>query len=211
MIERQAARVISNQELKNYKGPKFYISHHAVMKPESKSTPCRIVFNSSSKIQGKCLNDFLAKGPSLLNNMLGILLRFRQSKVAFIGDIKKMFHSIEIPTEDQMTHLFLWRDLDVGKEPTTYAITRVNMGDRPSSAIAQTALRKTAEDAMEEYPDAAKIVLRNSYMDDIPASVEKYDVAIKVKDISLTKTIKWEALCLCDQELKECISVTSYF
>lgn len=184
MIDRGAARIVTDSELANYKGPRFYISHHAVLKPESKSTPCRIVFNSSSKFQGHSLNDFLAKGPSLLNNMIGILLRFRQNRVAFIGDIKKMFHCIEIPNEDQMTHLFLWRDLDISKEPTTYAITRVNMGDRPSSAIAQTALRKTAEDAMQIYPDAAKIVLRNSYMDDIPASVAGEDTAFKImKDI----------------------------
>ena len=185
MIDRKAARIVTNAELEEYQGPKFYIAHHAVMKPESKSTPCRIVFNSSSKFYGKSLNDFLAKGPSLLNNMLGILLRFRQNQVAFIGDIKKMFHSIEIPNEDQMTHLFLWRDLDITKEPTTYAITRVNMGDRPSSAIAQTALRKTAENAMIEFPEAAKVVLRNCYMDDIPASVTDRVKAIQIMgDIS---------------------------
>ena len=74
--------------------------------------------------------------------------------------------------------------MDRSKKPSTYAITRVNMGDRPSSAIAQTVLRKTAEAAMQEYPEAANIVLRNSYMDDIPASVAQEGEAIKImKDI----------------------------
>ena len=171
MIDRKAARKITEAELNSFQGAKFYIAHHAVMKAESKSTPCRIVFNSSAKYGGLSLNDCLAKGPSLLNGLLGILLRFRQNKVAFIGDISKMYHSIDIPLEDQMTHLFLWRDFDTSVEPKTYAMTVVNMGDKPSATIAQIALRKTAEEAKEEFPESIEIILQNSYMDDISGSV----------------------------------------
>ena len=177
MLDRGAARKVSQEEISKYGGAQFYIAHHAVFKPESKSTPCRIVFNSSAKYAGLSLNDCLAKGPSLLNMLLGILLRFRQGKVAFVGDISKMFHSIEIPVEDQMTHLFLWRGLDTKKEPETYAITAVNMGDRPSATIAQIALRKTAEAAKEDFPEAAEIILQNSYMDDIPGSADSHEKA----------------------------------
>ena len=87
MLDRGAARKVTEEELSRYKGTKFYIAHHAVLKPESKSTPCRIVFNSSAKYAGLSLNDCLAKGPSLLNMLLGVLLRFRQGKIGFIGDI----------------------------------------------------------------------------------------------------------------------------
>ena len=171
MIDRNAAREVTEEELTRYTGPQFYLSHHAVMKPESRSTPCRIVFNSSAKYMGLSLNECLAKGPSLLNSLLGILIRFRQNQIAFIGDIKKMFHSIDIPLHDQMVHLFLWRDCDTDSKPTTYAMTAVNMGDRPSATIAQIALRKTAESALNRYPESANIILQNAYMDDIPGSV----------------------------------------
>ena len=107
MIDRKAARKVSEAELANYQGAKYYIAHHAVLKPESRTTPCRIVFNSSAQFHGLSLNDYLAKGPSLLNQLLGILLIFRERRVAFIGDISKMFHAIAIPFEDQMVHLFL--------------------------------------------------------------------------------------------------------
>ena len=83
-----------------------------------------------------------------------------------------MFHSIAIPVEDQMTHLFLWRNLNTEVDPVTYAMTAVNMGDRPSATIAQTALRKTAQDAKQKFPEAAEIIIRNSYMDDIPGSAD---------------------------------------
>ena len=142
------------------------------MKPDSRSTPCRIVFNSSAKHGGVSLNDCLAKGPSLLNVLLGILLRFRQYKVAFVGDISKMFHSIDIAVEDQMTHLFLWREFDTTRYPETYAMTVVNMGDRPSSAIAQIALRKSAKLESQISKESTDIILYNSYMDDIPGGAE---------------------------------------
>ena len=181
MVERKVARRVTDQELKEYQGPIFYIAHHDVLSPQSVSTPMRVVFNSSARTRGGLsLNDCLAKGPCLLNQLLGILLRFRQEEFAFIGDIKKMFHSIDIPTQDQMTHLFLWRDMEVAKNPGTYAMTAVNMGDRPASAIAQTALRMTAEAAADTYPEASKIVLSNSYMDDIPASASSEESGMKV-------------------------------
>ena len=171
MLKRGAARLISEKELASYKGPKFYLTYFPVMNPSSKSTPCRIVFNSSAVFMGHSLNQYLAKGPSLLNALLGVLLRFRQGRYAFIGDIAKMYHSIDIPIRDQMTHLFLWRSDRNEAHPSTYAMTVVNMGDRPSAAIDQVALRKTSEDARSKFPEAADMILKNHYMDDMPASV----------------------------------------
>ena len=56
----------------------------------------------------------------MLNNLLNVLLRFREEEVAVIRDIQKMFRSINIPLLDQITHCFLWKDLDDQKEPETY-------------------------------------------------------------------------------------------
>ena len=48
MLKRKVARPVSEQELRDYVGPKFYISHHDVLNHQS-------------------VNDCLAKGPCLLN------------------------------------------------------------------------------------------------------------------------------------------------
>ena len=79
-----------------------------------------------------------------------------------------------------MTHLFLWRDMQVKEKPATFAMTAVNMGDRPAAAIAQRALRMTAEEAAEDYPEASEMIIKNSYMDDIPASVESEEAAVEL-------------------------------
>ena len=42
---------------------------------------------------GHVLNEYWAKGPDLLNSLLGILIRFRENEIAFIGDIWKMYNT----------------------------------------------------------------------------------------------------------------------
>ncbi|XP_068713032.1 uncharacterized protein [Montipora foliosa] len=184
MIEREVARKLSQTELKNYKGPIHYISHHEVLKPASKSTPVRIVFNSSARYMGHMLNDYWAKGPHLLNDLLGVLIRFRENNIAMIGDIKKMYHTVKIKTIEQHTHRFLWRDMDTGRPPDTYVIQRVSFGDKPSGMIATVALRKTAEMGADRYPEATQVIKENTYMDDIIESVPTKEKATKLaKDI----------------------------
>ena len=98
-------------------GPAHYISHHAVLRPDSTSTPVRIVFNSSSTYQGHRLNDYWQKGHDLLNGLFGVILRFRENKVAITADISKMYHRVLIPLEDQHVHRFHWRDLEIDRSP----------------------------------------------------------------------------------------------
>ena len=184
MIEREVARKLSQTELKNYKGPIYYIPHHEVLKPNSKSTLVRIVFNSSARYMGHMLNDYWAKGPHLLNDLLGVLIWFREYNIAMIGDIKKMYHTVKIKPIEQHTHRFLWRDMDTGRPPDMYVIQRVSFGDKPSGTIATVALRKTAEMGADRYPEAAQVIKENTYMDDIIESVPTKEKATKLaKDI----------------------------
>ena len=117
MTELNFSRKLSGVELKSYKGPVHYIAHHAVIRPDKKSTPIRIVFNSSSSYQCHRLNDYWLKGPDLLNNLFGIILRFRENEVALSADISKMYHRILVPERDQHVHRYLWRDMETNREP----------------------------------------------------------------------------------------------
>jgi hypothetical protein len=47
MERMQFARKLTKDEIEEWKGPVHYVAHHAVVRPEKKSTPVRIVFNSS--------------------------------------------------------------------------------------------------------------------------------------------------------------------
>ena len=87
MIDRKAAREVTEAELQNYHGQKYFLTHLAVEKPDSKTTPFRIVFNSSARYKGYSLNDCLLKGPSLLNALFGVLQRYHLHPYAYVGDL----------------------------------------------------------------------------------------------------------------------------
>ena len=144
-----------------------YVSHHAVIRPEKKSTPVRIVFNLSANYHGHCLNGYWYKGPDLLNSLFGVLLRFRENEVTVCGDISKMYHRVLITEEDQQVHRYLWRDLQTERPSDVYVKTALTFGDKPSPAMAQIALRRTAKDGEEIHPEAARVIQEDVYMDDI--------------------------------------------
>ena len=58
MIDRGVARKLMESELETYDWPTYYVSHHEVVNPDSKSTPVRIVFNNSAKYMGHALNEY---------------------------------------------------------------------------------------------------------------------------------------------------------
>ncbi|XP_068739547.1 uncharacterized protein [Montipora capricornis] len=82
-----------------------------------------------------------------------------------------MYHRIRIPEADQHVHRFLWRDLQTDREPDVYVKRVLIFGDKPAPAMAQIALRKTVDEAREDFPEAAQVLKDNTYMDDICDSV----------------------------------------
>ena len=57
VLDREVARKLTYEEIENYKGPHYYLTHHEVVKSDS-STAFRIVFNSSLNYLGHCINDY---------------------------------------------------------------------------------------------------------------------------------------------------------
>ena len=61
-----------------------------------------MVFDASAKTpEGPSLNDCMHAGPSLLPNLMDILLRFRLQRVGLISDIEKAFLNISISPEQR--------------------------------------------------------------------------------------------------------------
>ena len=102
MVERGAARRVSKEEMGQYKGYINYLPHLAVKNPKSESTPVRICFDASRpQGGGPSLNSVLAKGPDrYINNLAGVLIKFRNGREAAKGDVKKMYNSVRLETED---------------------------------------------------------------------------------------------------------------
>jgi hypothetical protein len=67
--------------------------------------------------------------------------------------------------------------MDTNRAPDVYVKTVLTFGDKPAPAMAQTALQKTATEGEKRYPEAAEVLKKNTYMDDICDSVHAVEQA----------------------------------
>ena len=74
-----------------------YLPHHGVIKVDSISTKCRIVFDGSAKnSEGVSLNENLLPGPRRQLDIILLLINFRMHPYTIVGDISRMFDQINL-------------------------------------------------------------------------------------------------------------------
>ena len=122
----------------------------------------RRVANAASKFRGQSLNSNLT-GPDLLNNLLGVLMRFREHPVAVLADIDAMFMQIAIHQFDQSALQFLW---SADNQIQQYQFTRLIFGANCSPSCAKYVLNHCAKEKSQQFPKALKVVRKHFYMDD---------------------------------------------
>ncbi len=73
------------------------LPYRPVVRPDSKTTPVRPVFDASCKSPGSpSLNDCQENGPNLIEHLQSVLLRFREHRFGLIADIKPAFLMISV-------------------------------------------------------------------------------------------------------------------
>ena len=166
IIDKGHASAIPSEEVPPPPGRSWYLPHFATYHNTKRTI--RVVFDSSCEFEGVSLNKVLLPGPDLMNNLIGVLMRFRKENIAVMCDIEQMFHSfyVEPPHRDFLR--FLWFE---GNDPSKPIIEyRMNVhlfGNGPSPAVATYGLRRTAIDGEEEHgEEAKKFICRNFYVDD---------------------------------------------
>lgn len=78
----------------------WYLPHFGVYHPKNPNKIC-VMFDSAAECDGISLNKLLLSGPDITNNLLRVLLHFRQNPVAMVADIKQMFHSFKVKGEQR--------------------------------------------------------------------------------------------------------------
>ena len=163
-------------EIKKYlddpKDAGYIIPWRVVYKEGSLSTPCRMVFDASSRTPGGLsLNDCLAKGENNLVRIHDILLRFRSLPSAFSTDIKKAYNQLAMDMESIRYQKFLWKDdLLEDNETADWVIATVIYGVRPSGNQTAAGFSKVADFSIENYPDhknGAMALKKSTYVDDV--------------------------------------------
>ena len=118
-IAKGHARKLTKEQAEQRSNVTWYLPHHPVTSP-NKPGRIRVVLDAAAKFQGTSLNDQLLQGPDYINNLAGVLMRFRQEEVVLIADIEQMFHQVRVPAEDCDALRFLWWSENLSDEPEEY-------------------------------------------------------------------------------------------
>ena len=188
-IAKGHAKIVQPNDLKtpeelSPRRPTWYLPHHPVTHPQ-KPEKVRIVFDCAAKFHNVSLNDQLLQGPDFTNSLVGVLMRFRQERVAVMADIEKMFHQVNVKPEDCDALKFLWwPEGDLSKQPVEYQMTVHLFGATSSPSCCSYALKKTAEDNIEFSKEVIDTVNRNFYVDDcLKSSPTKEEAIGLVKEL----------------------------
>ena len=166
IIDKGHALAISSKEVPPSPVRSWYLPHFATY--HNIKHTIRVVFDSSCEFERVLLNKVLLPGPDLMNNLIGVLMRFRKENIAVMCDIEQMFHSFYVDPPHRDFLRFLWFEgNDPSKPIVEYRMNVHLFGNGPSPAVATYGLRRTAIDGEEEYgEEAKKFICRNFYVDD---------------------------------------------
>jgi len=84
-LEKGYIKRLTKEETADQAKRTWYLPHHPVLNP-NKPGKVRRACDVVAKYQGSSLNSHLVSGPDLLNNLVGLFMRFREEKVALSGD-----------------------------------------------------------------------------------------------------------------------------
>ena len=159
----------------------WYLPHHPVTNV-NKPGKVRVVFDCAAKYKGVSLNSKLLQGPDLTNNLVGVILRFRQEKVAIAADIEAMFHQVRVKDDDCNALRFLWwPNGDLDQQPKIYCMQVHLFGATSSPSCAAYALKRTGRDNSRVFDsEVVATVDKNFYVDDCLKSVHSEERAIQM-------------------------------
>ena len=155
-----------------------YIPHHGVLQDK-----LRVVYDASDAPRDSVsLNDCLSPGPSLTNELIEMLMRFRTHDVVVSGDITKAFLMLEVGEADRDHLRFLWYDQDGNL--IVYRFTRVPFGLRCSSFLLNATLRyhMQQECVKADNPDLLQRLSKAHYVDDWLVGANTPEEALLMKD-----------------------------
>jgi hypothetical protein len=160
----------------------YYLPHHCILKPDRATTKLRIVYDASSKPSKAyhSLNQCLYRGPVLLADLCGMLMRLRLSKVGVISDVEKAFLQVGLQPEERDVTRFLWvKDLTKpasGSNLLTFRFCRVLFGVVSSPYMLAGTIKHHLEKT--KSPVSTEI-LRNIYIDNVAVGRQDTESALQ--------------------------------
>ena len=70
----------------------------------------RIAFNTAGEYDGISPSKALLPNPDFLNNLVGVLLKFRNYKTVIPADVETMYHPVRVSKSDINSPQFFWQN-----------------------------------------------------------------------------------------------------
>ena len=175
--ERGFSRRTTKEELENAP-PEivYYLPNHVVIVPNK---PVRVVFYTSARNKGVCLNDHLYRGIDYLNSLTSVLTSFRRHYYAISMDIEKnVSHGKSERESDQSALRYLWKLPKKSEPPKIWQMTVMPFGLVCSPSVCFYLIRRTASDNERDFPGLFAIIKRAFYADNYLDSFDDYQEAI---------------------------------
>ncbi|XP_026745831.1 uncharacterized protein LOC113507176 [Trichoplusia ni] len=142
----------------------YYIPHHGVLREQSTTTKLRVVFNASCPTSsGISSNDIQMVGPTIQDDLLAILLRFRQYKYVLSGDVQMMYRCVDVHPSDRHLQRILWRDNS--SQVQVYKLNTVTYGTASAPFLATRCLYQLGLDCKDDK--IADVIKHDFYVDDL--------------------------------------------
>ena len=181
--------VIEQVKSESNSSTKHYIPHHAVVNPTKETTKVRVVYDASAKCkpENKSLNECLYRGPILLQNLTGILLRFRLHRIALIADIEKAFLQIGLQENARDVTRFFWlknkNRLQIENNTQIYRFCRVPFGVISSPFL----LAATIDHHVKKSNNGiSRKIIDDIYVDNVISGTNSVGEAVELYNVSKT-------------------------
>ncbi|XP_053699015.1 uncharacterized protein LOC128745985 [Sabethes cyaneus] len=183
-VQKGYIRKLTEEEIQAEQHRVWYLPIFPEVNP-NKPGKTRLVWDAAAAVHGVSLNSVLLKGPDLLTSLLSVLIQFRKYRTAVCGDIREMYHQVQIREEDQHCQRFFWKDKESDVNPSTYIVQVMTFGACCSPSTAQYVKNTHAKRFEQEYPAAVETIVKRHYVDDMLLSVER-----ELQAIQLSKEVR---------------------
>jgi hypothetical protein len=191
--DQEHLRKATSTELDTWSGNKWYLPTGIVVNQNKNPPKPRIIYDARSKYKNISLNDCLLKGPDLLINQIHPLIGMRLNEVAVCADVKSMFHQVKICPRDVHCQRILFRQKP-SDQMETLLMTSMAFGPTCSPFASQYVKNQAADKWESKHKEAANVLKKATYMDDIIFSAPSVQQASLISKnlITILDDIKWE-------------------
>lgn len=156
----------------------YFLPHHGVVRESSTTTKLRVVYDASAtSTSGKSFNDIQMVGPTVQEDLLSILLRYRQHKFVVTGDIEKMYRAILVEPSQRPLQQIVFR-FNSSDPLKTYTLNTVTYGTASAPYLATKCLVSLADQCSD--PEVSQSIRRDFYVDDYLSGGDSIETVIKL-------------------------------